>query len=138
MYILYSSADAIVVMIAMLTCACCRTVCSACLLLTEGLLVQVTINYLLQWHINWAEASPDITDLSMRWLYALMAKIEKPVALESSSQLSKLLRHCIKVRRQISDNNDIRLLSLHMLIALSGGYFGQDGTLAACMQPGWL
>jgi len=110
----------------------------ACCQLTEGLLVQVTINYLLQWHVNWAEASPDITDLSMRWLYALMAQIEKPVALESSSQLSKLLRHCIKVRRQITDNNDIRLLSLHMLIALSGGYFGQDGTLAACMQPGWL
>ncbi|KAA6423316.1 MAG: gem-associated 2 [Trebouxia sp. A1-2] len=99
---------------------------------------QVTINYLLQWHVNWALASPDITDLSMRWLYALMAQIGKPIALESSSQLSKLLRHCIKARRQISDDNDIRLLSLHMLIALSGGYFGQDGTLAACMQSGWL
>ena len=122
----------------MLTYARCRIVCLACLQLTEGLLIQVTINYLLQWHVNWAETSADITDLSMRWLYALMAQIEKPIALESSSQLSKLLRHCIKVRRQISDDNDIRLLSLHMLIALTGGYFGQDGTLAACMQPGWL
>ena len=138
MYILHSSADAVVVMSAMLMYARCRIVCLACLQLTEGLLVQVTINYLLQWHVNWAETSADITDLSMRWLYALMAQIEKPIALESSSQLSKLLRHCIKVRRQISDDNDIRLLSLHMLIALTGGYFGQDGTLAACMQPGWL
>lgn len=98
---------------------------------------QVIINYLLQWHVNWAVAGPDITDLSMRWLYALMAQVEKPIALESSSQLSKLLRHCIKVRTQISDTNDIRLLALHMLIALTGAYFGQDGTLAACMQPGW-
>ncbi len=137
-YRLHSSVDAVVVMSAMLTCACCRALCLTCLQLIERLLVQVTINYLLQWHVNWAEASPNITDLSMRWLYALMAQIEKPIALESSSQLSKLLRHCIKVRRQITDDNDIRLLSLHMLIALTGGYFGQDGTLAACMQSGWL
>lgn len=100
--------------------------------------MQVTINYLLQWHVNWAVAAVDITDLSMRWQYALMAQVEKPIALDSSSQLSKLLRHCIKVRSQISDTNDVRLLALHMLIALTGAYFGQDGTLAACMQPGWL
>lgn len=74
----------------------------------------------------------------MRWLYALMAQIEKPIALESSSQLSKLLRHCVSVRKTITDKNDTWLLSIHMLIALAGGYFGQDGTLAACMQPGWV
>ena len=74
----------------------------------------------------------------MRWLYALLAQLEKPIALESSSQLSKLLRHCVGVRSTIKDDNDARLLSIHMLIALAGGYFGQDGTLAACMQPGWV
>lgn len=99
---------------------------------------QVLTNYLLQWHVNWAMVTPDITDLSMRWLYALLAQIQKPVALESSSQLSKLLRHCIKVRGQITDSNDVRLLSLHMLTALAGGYFGQDRALAACMQSGWV
>ena len=136
-YILHSSADAVVVMSHADLCtlqSCMIGLPSA----DRRFLVQVTINYLLQWHVNWAESAPDITDLSVRWLYALMAQIEKPIALESSSQLSKLLRHCIKVRRQIKDDNNIRLLSLHMLIALSGGYFGQDGTLAACMQPGWL
>lgn len=100
--------------------------------------VQVTINYLLQWHVNWAVTSADVSELSMRWLYALMAQIEKPIALESSSQLSKLLRHCVGVRKTIKDDNDARLLSIHMLIALAGGYFGQDGTLAVCMQPGWV
>ena len=104
----------------------------------EGLVMQVLTNYLLQWHVNWAMVTPDITDLSMRWLYALLAQIQKPVALESSSQLSKLLRHCIKVRGQITDSNDVRLLSLHMLTALAGGYFGQDRALAACMQSGWV
>lgn len=100
--------------------------------------VQVTVNYLLQWHVNWAVASASIPELSMRWLYALMAQIEKPVTIESSSQLSKLLRHCMAVRTAISDDNDARLLAIHMLIALAGGYFGQDGTLAACMQPAWV
>lgn len=100
--------------------------------------VQVTINYLLQWHVNWAVTSTSISELSMRWLYALLAQLEKPIALESSSQLSKLLRHCLGVRGTIKDENDARLLSIHMLIALAGGYFGQDGTLAACTQPGWV
>lgn len=100
--------------------------------------VQVTVNYLLQWHVNWAVMSASIPELSMRWLYALMAQVEKPVTIESSSQLSKLLRHCMAVRKTISDDNDMRLLSIHMLIALAGGYFGQDGTLAACMQPAWI
>ncbi|KAL3156933.1 hypothetical protein ABBQ38_001195 [Trebouxia sp. C0009 RCD-2024] len=99
---------------------------------------QVTVNYLLQWHVNWAVMSASIPELSMRWLYALMAQVEKPVTIESSSQLSKLLRHCMAVRKTISDDNDMRLLSIHMLIALAGGYFGQDGTLAACMQPAWI
>ena len=100
--------------------------------------VQVTINHLLQWQVNWAVTSASISELSMRWLYALMAQVEKPIALESSSQLSKLLRHCIGVRKTIKDDNDTSLLSIHMLIALAGGYFCQDGTLAACMQPGWI
>ena len=100
--------------------------------------MQVTVNYLLQWHVNWAVTSASIPELSMRWLYALMAQVEKPVTIESSSQLSKLLRHCMAVRKTISDDNDARLLSIHMLIALAGGYFGQDGTLAAYMQPAWV
>lgn len=108
------------------------------LLLTVFHVLQVTINYLLQWHVNWAVAAANISDLSMRWLYALTAQIEKPIASESSSQLSKLQRHCVGVRKAIKDDNDARLLSIHMLIALAGGYFGQDGTLASCMQPGWV
>lgn len=99
---------------------------------------QVTVNYLLQWHVNWAVVSASIPELSMRWLYALMAQVEKPVTIESSSQLSKLLRHCMAVSKTIDDDNDMRLLPIHMLIALAGGYFGQDGTLAPCMQPTWV
>ena len=100
--------------------------------------MQITINYLIQWHINWATTAGPIPDLGMRWLYALMAQVQKPIALETSSQMSKLLRHCISLRGSVTDDNDSRLLAIHMLIALAGGYFGQDGTLAAYMQPGWI
>lgn len=96
------------------------------------------INTLLQWHVSWAVSKGTFDELSIRWLYALLAQIDKPVTQESSSQLSKLLRHCIKLRQQVTDTNSVGLLPLHMLIALAGGYFGQDARLAACMQPSWL
>ena len=96
------------------------------------------VNMLLQWHVSWALGRAEFGDLSIRWLYALLAQVEKPIMLESSSQLSRLLRHCIRLRRQILDTNSADLLPLHMLIALAGGYFGQDGALAACMQSSWL
>lgn len=96
------------------------------------------LNRLLQWHISWALAKESFSELSIRWLYAVLAQIDKPVSLASSSQLSSLLRHCIKLRNQVTDTNSVDLLPLHMLIALAGGYFGQDGTLASFMQQLWL
>lgn len=113
-----------------------RIVCFVCV--TVKPLLQVMINTLLQWHIDWALCKDSFDESSTRWLYALLAQIGKPVALESSSQLCRLLRHCVKLRRQTTDTNSVDLLPIHMLTALAGGYFGQDAVLAACMQGTWL
>ena len=99
--------------------------------------MQIAVNNLLQWHVKWALSQASFSDLSIRWLYALLAQVDKPIMLESSSRLRQLLRHCMKLRRQISDSNSVDLLPLHMLTALAGGYFGQDGSLSCWMQPSW-
>ena len=100
--------------------------------------MQITINSLLQWHVKWAIARTHFSDLGLRWLYALLAQVDKPIMLDSSSRLRQLLRHCLKLRQQISDTNSVDLLPLHMLMALAGGYFGQDGSLSCWMQPSWV
>lgn len=67
-------------------------------------------------------------------LYSLAARLEKPLLPDVSACLRALLRHCVEARRQLGNERDPMLPHLNVLLAVTGGYFGQDELL--CKQLG--
>jgi len=62
-----------------------------------------------------------------KWLYALLAKLETPIAAESASTLRDILRHCAEIRAtQIVSVDDGRLPFLNILVTILSHFFGQD------------
>jgi hypothetical protein len=62
------------------------------------------------------------------WLYALLAKLEKPVHRDMCAILRQLLRICSHARAQLlPDALDFnqKLASLNIFLLISGSYFGQ-------------
>lgn len=72
--------------------------------------------------------------LRAMWLYALLAKIHRPLHPEVLAAIRLLLRYCAEKRANLKEgsNDTAELLPrLNLLIAISGGYFGQDEQMAA-------
>lgn len=95
---------------------------------------QVQCTLLLKWHSDWAAASRGLTQTSATWLYALTARLERPLTQGAMASLRSLLRHCARLRAGVKDPNDPLLANLNILIAITGGFFGQDETLAGIWE----
>lgn len=67
-------------------------------------------------------------------LYALSARIERPLHADSCAEYRALLRRCCEWRASVSGSRDPMLPHLSILIGISGAYFGQDEELAALWQ----
>jgi Survival motor neuron (SMN) interacting protein 1 (SIP1) len=50
------------------------------------------------------------------------------------ASLRSLLRHCARLRAKVTDANDPLLSNLNIIIAITGGYFGQDETMAGIWE----
>lgn len=95
---------------------------------------QVNCNYLLAWHTRWAIESQTLSDQSSRWLYAIMARLQRPLTQGAMGALRAMLRHCASLRAAATSAEDPSLPSLNILIAITGAFFGQDETLAGCWE----
>ncbi|XP_048342180.1 gem-associated protein 2 isoform X2 [Sphaerodactylus townsendi] len=60
-----------------------------------------------------------------RWLYALLACLEKPLLPEAHSLIRQLARRCSEVRVLEENKNENRVSALNLLICLVGRYFDQ-------------
>ncbi|XP_020900857.1 gem-associated protein 2 [Exaiptasia diaphana] len=88
---------------------------------------QVTVQQVLEYHVNWLEQET-YSHVQGRWLYSLLACLEKPLLPETVSLLRTLARHCAQHRMKEVEKNsddDELVVSLNLIITLVTRYFGQ-------------
>lgn len=61
-----------------------------------------------------------------RWLYALLACLEKPLLPEAHSLIRQLARRCSAVRAQLANKDDECLSALNLMICIVARYFDQN------------
>ncbi|XP_030639131.1 gem-associated protein 2 [Chanos chanos] len=86
---------------------------------------QATVSAVLEYLINWFEEREFVPQLG-RWLYALLACLEKPLLPEAHSLIRQLARRCSTVRANLESKDDERLSALNLLICLVARYFEQN------------
>ncbi|KAM4014448.1 gem-associated protein 2 [Anomaloglossus baeobatrachus] len=85
---------------------------------------QATVTSVLEYLVNWFEER-DFTPELGRWLYALLASLEKPLLPEAHSLIRQLARRCSHVRAGVEHREDERVSALNLFICLVGRYFEQ-------------
>ncbi|XP_042309349.1 gem-associated protein 2 isoform X1 [Sceloporus undulatus] len=85
---------------------------------------QATVTAVLEYLTNWLAAKEFTTELG-RWLYALLACLEKPLLPEAHSLIRQLARQCSEVRVLEENKNDEKVSALNLIICLVGRYFDQ-------------
>lgn len=64
-------------------------------------------------------------------LYALSARIERPLHGDVAAAYRAILRKCCRLRAAVRGCHDLSLPHLNIIIVISGAYFGQDEMLAS-------
>ncbi|XP_034964753.2 gem-associated protein 2 [Zootoca vivipara] len=85
---------------------------------------QATVTSVLEYLTNWLAEKKFTPELG-RWLYALLACLEKPLLPEAHSLIRQLARRCSEVRVLEENKNDEKVSALNLLICLVGRYFDQ-------------
>lgn len=86
---------------------------------------QSTVLMVLDILISWFEEREFAPQLG-RWLYALLACLEKPLLPEAHSSIRQLARRCAHLRSTLESEEDERLPALNLLICLVARYFEQN------------
>ncbi|KAL4656312.1 gem-associated protein 2 [Arapaima gigas] len=86
---------------------------------------QATVSTVLEFLINWFEDRDFVPQLG-RWLYALLACLEKPLLPEAHSLIRQLARRCSDIRASLESKEDEKLSALNLMICLVGRYFEQN------------
>ncbi|CAL8300637.1 unnamed protein product [Boreogadus saida] len=86
---------------------------------------QTTVLALLEILVGWFEEAELVPQLG-RWLYALLACLEKPLIPEAHSIIRQLARRCGQLRTTLPSQEDTRLPALNLLICLVARYFEQN------------
>ncbi|KAH7488383.1 hypothetical protein PRIC1_007501 [Phytophthora ramorum] len=88
---------------------------------------QVLTRRLLDYHAAWL-SDGDATPISRAravWIYALLARLDKPVHASVAATIRQILRRCWTLRCELEAPTEIQLKSLNILIVISGDFFGQ-------------
>ncbi|KYO37225.1 gem-associated protein 2 isoform X2 [Alligator mississippiensis] len=85
---------------------------------------QATVTSVLEYLINWFGEKEFTPELG-RWLYALLACLEKPLLPEAHSLIRQLARRCSEVRVLEENKSEERVSALNLLICLVSRYFDQ-------------
>ncbi|XP_034419309.1 gem-associated protein 2 [Cyclopterus lumpus] len=86
---------------------------------------QSTVLMVLEILICWFEEHKFVPQLG-RWLYALLACLEKPLLPEAHSCIRQLARRCAELRSALESQEDEKLPALNLLICLVARYFEQN------------
>ncbi|XP_026209653.1 gem-associated protein 2 [Anabas testudineus] len=86
---------------------------------------QSTVMTVLDILISWFEQREFVPQLG-RWLYALLACLEKPLLPEAHSSIRQLARRCAQLRSTLQSQEDEKLPALNLLICLVARYFEQN------------
>jgi hypothetical protein len=73
-----------------------------------------------------------------QWLFALAARLEKPLHADAAAACRGLLRHCAALRAAAVGAGDPLLPRLNVMIAVAGAYFGQDERLVTLVDSAEL
>ncbi|KAL7640840.1 UNVERIFIED_CONTAM: hypothetical protein RMT77_009115 [Armadillidium vulgare] len=85
----------------------------------------ITLENIIEWHSNWLEVV-GFSELQGRWLFSLLACLEKPLTPEMCSLLRGVLKNCALIRASLESVDHPHLIHLNMLITIISRYFGQD------------
>lgn len=86
---------------------------------------QSTVLNVLDILISWFEEHEFVPQLG-RWLYSLLACLEKPLIPEAHSSIRQLARRCAQLRSTLESQEDEKLPALNLLICLVARYFEQN------------
>ncbi|KAK5857005.1 hypothetical protein PBY51_010277 [Eleginops maclovinus] len=86
---------------------------------------QSTVLMVLETLVGWFEENDFAPQLG-RWLYALLACLEKPLLPEAHSCIRQLARKCAQLRSALESQEDEKLPALNLLICLVARYFEQN------------
>jgi survival of motor neuron protein-interacting protein 1 len=93
---------------------------------------QIIIRRLLSHHTKYVSAGCTITLKRMKWIYAVLARLEKPIHRDEASVLTELLRSLSRARAKVNlgDDNDRGedgeiMKAINVVILLVGLYFEQ-------------
>ncbi|XP_065542267.1 gem-associated protein 2 [Lathamus discolor] len=85
---------------------------------------QATVTTVLEYLISWFGEKKFTPELG-RWLYALLACLEKPLLPEAHSLIRQLARRCSEVRVLEENKNEEQISALNLIICLVSRYFDQ-------------
>ncbi|XP_062863845.1 gem-associated protein 2 [Trichomycterus rosablanca] len=88
-------------------------------------LTQSTVLDVLEHLIIWFEEKDFVPQVG-RWLFALLACLEKPLLPEAHSLIRQLARRCSTVRANLENIDDERLSALNLIICIVARYFDQN------------
>lgn len=97
---------------------------------------QIIIRRLLSHHTRYVAAGCSVTVKRMKWIYAILARLEKPLHRDEASVLTELLRELCRVRAlvhledggndNVNGNGEVEIVqSMNVVILLIGAYFEQ-------------
>ncbi|CAJ1074016.1 gem-associated protein 2 [Xyrichtys novacula] len=86
---------------------------------------QSTVLMVLEILIGWFEEH-EFTPQLGRWLYSLLACLEKPLLPEAHSSIRQLARRCAQLRSTLESPENEKLPPLNLLICLVARYFEQN------------
>ncbi|CAI5714874.1 unnamed protein product [Hyaloperonospora brassicae] len=87
---------------------------------------QVLTRKLLDYHAAWlSEEATSLSRARAVWMYALMARLDKPVHAGVAATIRQILRRCWILRCELEMPSGVQLKSLNVLIVIAGHFFGQ-------------
>lgn len=96
---------------------------TALILQFDQVLAQRLFTFLVQYF-----SKKSFSSKCSEWIYALLARLEKPLHRDVVATIRQLFRRCCELRNELKTNSelfDTHLASLNLLIAITGYYFGQ-------------
>ena len=101
---------------------------------------QIIVRRVLSHHLHYISSGWEMTVSRGRWIYALLARLEKPLHMDEASMLCSLLRELCRLRGKVKLSYDGNIRSpeilpiLNILIVLTGKYFGQCSDIKTIMS----
>ncbi len=82
------------------------------------------------------QSTKGMDPLRGQWLFALAARLDKPLLPDTLAALRALLRHCARLRADLTEGvGSSQLPLLSVLIGAAGAYYGQDEQLCKLASP---